>query len=200
MQVERRRTRKSPAERKDEILAAAERVFGEKGVDATTIEDITAAAGVAKGTFYLYFDSKDHVIAALRDQFVEETLEYAAELASRVGTDDWWALVDSVVEANIDFALEHRGAAQIFFGETATPETKEIHAQCEARLNEMFVAGIRAGVDAGAFGSPDPEMTAAFLHHAIEGAIKGPVLFGEAVDRDRLVENAKALARKVLAP
>jgi len=106
---------------------------------------------------------------------------------------------DLVVEANIDFALEHRGSAQIFYGESATPETREIHAQCEARLNEMFVAGIRAGVEAGAFGASDPEMTAAFLHHAIEGSLKEAVLFGHAVERDRLVATGKELARKVLA-
>jgi len=48
-----------------EILAAARRLLEQRGLEALTMEEIAAAAGVAKGTLYLYFESKDDLIQAL---------------------------------------------------------------------------------------------------------------------------------------
>src|SRR5688572_21106029 len=143
----RQRTRKAPEERRKEILDAAERVLASKGIAGTTVEDITAAAGVAKGTFYLYFESKDQVVAALRDRFVAESLEHANMLVSKVGTEDWWALVDTTIAAVIDFHVERKDTVRIFWGQGVTPETQDVLAACEARLVEMFAWGIRAGVE-----------------------------------------------------
>jgi AcrR family transcriptional regulator len=54
-----------------EILAAARRLMEQKGVDALTMDEIAQAAGVAKGTIYLYFQSKDELIQALLSQVGE---------------------------------------------------------------------------------------------------------------------------------
>ncbi len=48
-----------------EILAAARQLLDQRGLEAMTMEEIAAAAGVAKGTLYLYFQSKDDLIQAL---------------------------------------------------------------------------------------------------------------------------------------
>jgi AcrR family transcriptional regulator len=63
--AERRRLRTRAA-----LLAAARDVIGSQGVDATTIQDITEAADVAKGSFYNHFDCSDAILRAV----VEETL------------------------------------------------------------------------------------------------------------------------------
>jgi AcrR family transcriptional regulator len=52
------------ASRREEILAAAVQVFARKGFAATRIEDVAAAAGVGKGSVYLYFDSRDALLDA----------------------------------------------------------------------------------------------------------------------------------------
>jgi AcrR family transcriptional regulator len=70
MNIERRkrRARARPVpqeERAEEILRAALGVFLEKGFAAARIEDVAARAGIAKGTVYLYFDSKDALFKAL---------------------------------------------------------------------------------------------------------------------------------------
>jgi AcrR family transcriptional regulator len=57
---ERRRT-----ETRERIILAALRLFSERGVTATTVEDITNAADVGKGTFFNYFPSKEHILAHL---------------------------------------------------------------------------------------------------------------------------------------
>ena len=53
------------AETRERIIRAALNLFSEKGMTATTIEDITNAADVGKGTFFNYFATKEHVIAHL---------------------------------------------------------------------------------------------------------------------------------------
>ncbi len=54
-----------------EILAAARRLMAQKGADALIMDEIAQTAGVAKGTIYLYFQSKDELIQALLSQVAE---------------------------------------------------------------------------------------------------------------------------------
>jgi AcrR family transcriptional regulator len=63
---------KAPEQRRDELMTAAQRLFLKFGVGSTTIEQITSDADVAKGTFYLYFASKEDVLEALRTKSSDE--------------------------------------------------------------------------------------------------------------------------------
>lgn len=56
------------------MVAAATRMFTERGVGGTSVADIVHAAGVAQGTFYLYFDTKDDVILAVVGEVAEQLL------------------------------------------------------------------------------------------------------------------------------
>jgi AcrR family transcriptional regulator len=58
-----------------EILAAARRLMERKGADALIMDEIAQAAGVAKGTIYLYFQSKDELIQALLSQVAEAIVQ-----------------------------------------------------------------------------------------------------------------------------
>ena len=58
------------SERRAQILAKAKDVFSRHGYHAATVDDIVNAAGVARGTFYLYFDDKRAVFSDLVDRFV----------------------------------------------------------------------------------------------------------------------------------
>jgi AcrR family transcriptional regulator len=58
-----RRQRRS-AEIRERLFRAALKLFAEKGIAETTVEDITNAADVGKGTFFNYFPSKDHILLA----------------------------------------------------------------------------------------------------------------------------------------
>ena len=57
-------------ERRSDILRAAREVFEERGFLDTRVSDIVAAAGVAQGTFYSYFDSKEAVFTEVAQQVV----------------------------------------------------------------------------------------------------------------------------------
>lgn len=67
--------RKTKSERRRELLDAAREVFVEKGFGAASIDDIVARAGVARGTFYLYFQDKRAVFEALVDEFLSRISE-----------------------------------------------------------------------------------------------------------------------------
>lgn len=53
---------KKGEETRNQIIEASEQLFMEKSVSKVTINDIVQRAGIAKGTFYLYFDSKETLV------------------------------------------------------------------------------------------------------------------------------------------
>jgi AcrR family transcriptional regulator len=196
----RKRITKSAGERRQDLLDAAVHVFAQKGIGKTTVSDVTEAAGVAKGTFYLYFDSKDRLVAALKERFVDEILEHASGLYARVGKDDWWQLVDETLTSFVDFMLEHRDMIHVMVQEGETPETSPYFADCQRRIDEMFASSIKMGIDAGAFSVQDPVLIGRFLHYAMDGALSHAILYDAELDRDRLIGAARELVRKVLSP
>jgi AcrR family transcriptional regulator len=199
MDLKQKRVTKSSSERHQDLMEAAVRVFTEKGIGGATVADIAEAAGVAKGTFYLYFDTKEHLLGALRQQIVDETLARGMSFFERVGKDDWWALVDGMVESMIDLLIEHKDAILVFVQEGISPETRELFASCDRQLNEMLESGIKAGCEAGVFNVEDPYTTAALLHHAVEGAVLETLLYHPDFDRGRLIGAAKDLMHRALA-
>jgi AcrR family transcriptional regulator len=69
-----------------EILAAARKLLEQRGLEAMTMEEIAAAAGVAKGTLYLYFQSKDELILAMISQVGENILQDVESSLQAPGT------------------------------------------------------------------------------------------------------------------
>jgi len=78
-----RRWRRRKDARPQEILDAALAVFAERGFAAARMDDIARRAGVAKGTIYLYFDSKEAVFKALLSESIGDRIAAIAELARR---------------------------------------------------------------------------------------------------------------------
>src|SRR2546425_10756806 len=76
-----RRQRRS-AEIRERLFRAALNLFGQKGFAETTVEDITNAADVGKGTFFNYFPSKDHILLAFGEMQLGK-LEAAVDEARR---------------------------------------------------------------------------------------------------------------------
>jgi TetR/AcrR family transcriptional regulator, ethionamide resistance regulator len=75
-----RRSRRHSPERRDvagSILDAAEALLAERGLADLTVADVIESAGVSRGSFYFYFESKQAVVAALLERIVEEVHEAA---------------------------------------------------------------------------------------------------------------------------
>lgn len=186
-----RRRRLSPEARKREIVEAAERLLQVHGA-RVRVEDVVRAAGVAKGTFFLYFPSWDDLLETVRDRLVSE-FDAAYPLPSEVeGPVDWPRLVEQQAGAFIDFSLSRRGIGEAVF-HSDFAERRPLADHAVVRL----AAVIRAGQEAEAFGPADPEPTARLLYAAIHEA--ADAVAGGA-DRGAMLAALQALLRRALAP
>jgi len=96
---------------RQKLLDAAEIEFGEKGFHEAAISGITYRAGVALGSFYTYFDSKEEIFRALVHYMSERTRQWVAERAA--GAPDRLAAERIGIEAYIEFVRRHKGIYRI---------------------------------------------------------------------------------------
>jgi AcrR family transcriptional regulator len=96
---------------RNKLLQAAEIEFGEKGFHEAAISGITYRAGVALGTFYNYFDSKEEIFRALVRYMSQRTREWVAERVA--GAPDRLAAERLGLEAYIEFVRQHKGLYRI---------------------------------------------------------------------------------------
>lgn len=186
--------RKSASERTAELLAAAERVLSRRG--RVTVSAITAEAGIASGTFYLYFPSKAHLEAVLIERFIRGSV---AEAERAMGSaDDHLARFQATLSAIVRHATDHRAVLRLQETHTPTVATREIVANGVDSLRDLLSSALREGTEAGAFAVEDPEMTAALLYHGLEGVLRDAVAFGRELDEDRLVDAVGQHARVLL--
>ena len=93
-------------ERKQQLVAAAEALFTERGYSATRISDICARAGVAKGVFYWYFPTKESLFAELV-RSMRQSLR-RAQAAAMDATADPVTRIRQGSEASVRFMAEHQ--------------------------------------------------------------------------------------------
>src|SRR2546423_883564 len=91
-----KRTTKRPEDRRRDLMDAALRVLHEKGANVATVSDITEEAGGAKGTFYLSFDSKEHLLAALPGRILADALALCMGWGRDSGRDRLYAAAREV--------------------------------------------------------------------------------------------------------
>lgn len=116
--------------KKEKIVYAAIEVFQEKGVEKTKISDIVKLAGIAQGTFYLYFPSKLSVMPAIAEVMVEKMILAVKE---RVQNDaPFSSKVTQVIGAVFHFIEEYREIqALMYAGLASTEHIKEWEAVYE---------------------------------------------------------------------
>ncbi len=103
------------SQRRDEILAAAKEVFARKGFHNTTIADIAKEAGLAYGSVYWYFDSKNDLFHALM-AVEEQTLR--AHVTAAVGASthsDGEAPFRTAVQATLEFFEADKATVKLLF-------------------------------------------------------------------------------------
>jgi AcrR family transcriptional regulator len=96
---------------RDKLLEAAEIEFGEKGFHEGAISGITHRAGVALGTFYTYFESKEEIFTALVSFMSHRTRAWIAERVA--DAPDRLTAEQKGLEAFIEFARAHKGIYRI---------------------------------------------------------------------------------------
>ena len=138
------------------LLEAAERVFAELGYHEASIVKITEAAGVAQGTFYRYFDSKqgvfDELVVDLNRRVRAAMAEGARQGRTRTEAERLG------FRAFFRFTAEHPALYRIIRqAEFVSPGAMRLHYD---RISRGYAAGLREAMDAGEIAPADPEVVA----------------------------------------
>jgi AcrR family transcriptional regulator len=108
-----RKPKGAGAERREEILAIALRLFGERGVHAVSTRQIAAAAGISQPTLYAYFATKDDIAVELAVRAFATLRERV--VAAAAGACDDGDRLDALTRVYIDFGLENPDAYRVAF-------------------------------------------------------------------------------------
>src|SRR5713101_5940510 len=170
MGIKDRRSREKIA-RRETILKAAKAIFAEKGVFATTIDDIAERAEVAKGTIYLYFRAKEEMLSALLDEglaLVGKRFSEAVDL-SLSADENLRRLCDAYCRL---YREEPQYFKLLFFCSHADVRAKVCTNPSECQGLPPLTALIQKGIDEGIF-SPtvDPSKAAAIAWASSNGII-----------------------------
>lgn len=187
-----RRT-ESEAVRREQILKAARKVLDEKGYESTTVSDIVKEAGVAQGTFYLYFPSKKDVVIELGQQVMQELVRrlMAAYDANMSFEEHLMMLVRNgfqVASENPDLCkLLHVGA------ESVGKEIKERMRVENHPLVAGMVAMFRQAVETGEMITIDPDIAVRLLMTMMSSAMYEAHAYGNEDDAKRIGEAMEKL-------
>ncbi|EZH66066.1 TetR family transcriptional regulator [Bacillaceae bacterium JMAK1] len=106
--------------KKDKIVQAAIEVFKEKGIERTKVSDIVKAAGIAQGTYYLYFPSKLAVMPAIADVLIEILV---ADIRKEINTNDpFKTQLDDLVEVMYQHTKEYRDVHSLVYAGLSSTE------------------------------------------------------------------------------
>ena len=90
----------------EKILKSAIEVISEKGLDKTSISDIVKKAGIAQGTFYLYFQSKNALIPAIADNLLTITLNVIKEKVE--AEKSFWRILDIFIDETFQITNSYK--------------------------------------------------------------------------------------------
>ena len=178
------------------LLDAAEQVFGEVGYHDASMVKITEAAGVAQGTFYLYFDSKKAVFDELvRD--LNQRVRHAMKEGSTRGRTRLEAELLGF-RAYFRFTAEHPALYRIIRqAEFVSPEMLHYHYE---RLSRGYVEALRDASDSGEIGMLDAEVAAYALMGLGEMIGMRWILWGDGTPMPgRVSDELERLIRCILA-
>ena len=138
------------------LLESAERIFAELGYHDASIVKITEAAGVAQGTFYLYFSSKKEIFDELLKDLNSRVRHAMTEAAEQGATRAEKELLG--FGAFFRFTAEHPALYRIIRqAEFVSPEMLHYHYD---RLSQGYVDALRQASESGEIGEVEAEVTA----------------------------------------
>ena len=169
---------------RDAILEAAERVFARSGVAGTRVSEVAAEAGLATGTLYNYFQSRDQLLISLIERRGEELVASirsaasAAQVADAQGAGAARALLEALVRATFRHFEAHRGLFSVFAGAAGISGKQmasisrrgcDVHQSYQRAFTEVFEQAAAGGVVRRDVPIP---VLVGFLTGAIHGVVR----------------------------
>lgn len=166
---------KAKAERRRQILAAAKAVFADAGYHGASIHQIIERAQIARGTFYLYFESK----AAVFDSILEQALADLRSKIHRIDVETPTAAPPQVqlraqLVATLEYIVQDRPLATMLLsaGQTPDVEAAERIEQFYAEVRDLLRRALESGVEIGLLRKCHPDLVAAAFLGLFRGVIE----------------------------
>jgi TetR/AcrR family transcriptional regulator, transcriptional repressor for nem operon len=134
-------SRQQAIENRQSIIAAAEKLFRERGVDAVGLTELTKAAGFTQGGFYNHFESKDALVTAVMNKAMENgtnRLIATIEQSKAMGMDP--------IKRQIDWYLSSDHRRDINSGCPVSSFAGDVR-RLSAGARESYAAGVAANID-----------------------------------------------------
>lgn len=175
----RARREREKEERRQSILQAAREVFFEHGFHRATVGDVADGAEVSKGTVYLYFESKEMILALVLleglDELVEE-LEQACAADESLPADE---RLRRLGRAYLHFFEQEPAYFRLLmamdrgrFQESVTPEVYQEVLVASLEGLEMVMRAVQQGIDEGLFRQCDVRRAASVLWATMNGVLQ----------------------------
>jgi AcrR family transcriptional regulator len=179
--------------RKERILSAAADLVARKGFTAVSMEDIGDAVGITASAIYRHYESKSAVLVAMFDRVVDRLLGDGQAIAASRTSDPADALA-RLVEGHVNFVINDRDVAQVYFREIAqVPEADRRRLRRNQRLYVeewvLLLTELRPGLD---------DAAARGLVHAAIGVIQSTLWYSAGLQEDRLRSLLRTSALGVL--
>ena len=162
------RRRLSPESRRRELIDAATIVLGRLGEPGCRVEDVTAAAGTAKGNFYRYFATWEDLLSAVRAQVLAGYALDAERRSAGLAKRDSAVALEHEANAFIDFQLAMGELREIVFHGRAARDRGDRDA--DQPVVRAIGALVEAGVADGTFARVDVDAIARLIFHTLCGA------------------------------
>jgi TetR/AcrR family fatty acid metabolism transcriptional regulator len=162
--------RDARGDKRKRILDAAVRVFARKGFHATRVSEVAKAAGVADGTIYLYFESKDALLVSLFEDRVERLLAFLDAELPRAQTAS--EKLRRVIELQLGLLESERDLAEVLTV-ILRQSTKLMKEHAAPKFNAYIDVIARVVADGQASGELRSDVAPRLVARAIFGALDG---------------------------
>ncbi|MCO8126278.1 TetR family transcriptional regulator [Acidimicrobiia bacterium EGI L10123] len=174
-------------DRRRQIEDVAVELFEQQGFDATTIEQIAAAAEIAPRTFFSYFETKDDVVIA---DYADRLGRILEELDQRPADEPTWrALRAAFAAVASDYATEVDRLARRFGIMATTPSVQARSLQLQAGWEHTLAAHLATRMGAAA-SDPTPRLLAATAVAVMRASLQHWLTAPQAVELPTLVQDA----------
>ena len=141
---------KQELDRRQKIVDNASELFAAKGYHGTTIDEIVQATGIAKGTFYIYFDSKETLLVEVIKRLVSTTMERIDARLAEKKERDFIANIEMKGQEFLDLYLSKSQLLYMLIGEAVgnqrlMDQLEEVFRQMAASIERDLREGIQAG-------------------------------------------------------
>ena len=185
--------------RRREILAAAKRVFADRGYHNASINDIIRGAKIARGTFYLYFQSKHLVFDSILDEAIRDLRVRIKRVDVEEGAPAPRVQLRGSLVRVLDYLIDDRHFTHMLLhqGLSTDAEVAERVNEFYGHVTDLIQSSLEHGIAMGLVRDCDTQLVAAALLGAIRGIISYLLTSSEELsqaDREAAVDQLIAFA------